>query len=120
MPNDESARVVVLAAEGKAFCAGHDLKEMRAKPSLEYYERLFAQCSDDDAQHPAIAGAGDRARSGHRDCGRLSVGGDVRSRRRVEHRKVRRQRRKSWSLLFHTRRRAFAKCFAQGRRSRCL
>jgi enoyl-CoA hydratase/carnithine racemase len=43
---DESARVIVLAAEGKAFCAGHDLKEMRAKPSLEYYERLFSQCSE--------------------------------------------------------------------------
>jgi enoyl-CoA hydratase/carnithine racemase len=43
---DESARVVVLAAEGKAFCAGHDLKEMRRKPSLEYYERLFGQCSE--------------------------------------------------------------------------
>jgi len=41
---DESARVIVLAAEGKAFCAGHDLKEMRAKPSLEYYEQLFSQC----------------------------------------------------------------------------
>jgi enoyl-CoA hydratase/carnithine racemase len=41
---DKSIRVVVLAAEGKAFCAGHDLKEMRAKPSLEYYERLFNQC----------------------------------------------------------------------------
>jgi enoyl-CoA hydratase/carnithine racemase len=43
---DEAARVVVLAAEGKAFCAGHDLKEMRGKPSLEYYERLFSQCSE--------------------------------------------------------------------------
>ena len=43
---DESVRVVVLAAQGKAFCAGHDLKEMRAAPSLDYYERLFAQCSD--------------------------------------------------------------------------
>src|SRR5206468_7278411 len=43
---DESVRVVILAAEGKAFCAGHDLKEMRAAPSLDYYERLFAQCSD--------------------------------------------------------------------------
>ena len=43
---DESVRVVVLAAEGKAFCAGHDLKEMRAKPSLHYYERLFSQCSE--------------------------------------------------------------------------
>jgi enoyl-CoA hydratase/carnithine racemase len=42
---DETARVVVLAASGKAFCAGHDLKEMRAKPSLDYYQRLFAQCA---------------------------------------------------------------------------
>ncbi len=41
---DESARVVVLAAQGKAFCAGHDLKEMRARPSLPYYRELFAQC----------------------------------------------------------------------------
>ncbi|CAM5797030.1 enoyl-CoA hydratase [Rhizobacter fulvus] len=41
---DASARVVVLAASGKAFCAGHDLKEMRAAPSLDYYQRLFAQC----------------------------------------------------------------------------
>ena len=41
---DETARVVVIAAAGKAFCAGHDLKEMRAEPSQAYYERLFAQC----------------------------------------------------------------------------
>jgi enoyl-CoA hydratase/carnithine racemase len=44
--SDESVRVIVIAAEGKAFCAGHDLKEMRADPSAEYYERLFAECSD--------------------------------------------------------------------------
>jgi enoyl-CoA hydratase/carnithine racemase len=43
---DDSVRVVVIAAAGKAFCAGHDLKEMRADPSREYYERLFTQCSD--------------------------------------------------------------------------
>jgi enoyl-CoA hydratase/carnithine racemase len=41
---DGTARVVVLQAAGKAFCAGHDLKEMRAAPSQAYYERLFAQC----------------------------------------------------------------------------
>ena len=46
LAEDESVRVIVLAAEGKAFCAGHDLKEMRAKPSLEYYERLFSKCSE--------------------------------------------------------------------------
>jgi enoyl-CoA hydratase/carnithine racemase len=44
LAGDESARVVVLAASGKAYCAGHDLKEMRAEPSQGYYERLFAQC----------------------------------------------------------------------------
>ncbi|TLZ18463.1 MAG: enoyl-CoA hydratase, partial [Gammaproteobacteria bacterium] len=43
--SDASARVVVIAAVGKAFCAGHDLKEMRAQPSLEYYRGLFAQCT---------------------------------------------------------------------------
>jgi enoyl-CoA hydratase/carnithine racemase len=42
---DARARVVVIAAAGKAFCAGHDLKEMRAAPSLEYYDQLFSQCS---------------------------------------------------------------------------
>src|ERR1700757_4376355 len=45
LATDESVRVVVLTGEGKAFCAGHDLREMRAEPSQEYYERLFAQCS---------------------------------------------------------------------------
>ena len=45
LASDEGVRAVVLAAHGKAFCAGHDLKEMRAEPSLAYYERLFAQCT---------------------------------------------------------------------------
>lgn len=42
---DGQARVVVIAAEGRAFCAGHDLKEMRAHPELAYYQALFARCS---------------------------------------------------------------------------
>lgn len=42
---DRSVRVVVLAAAGKAFCAGHDLKEMRASPRQAYYEWLFKTCS---------------------------------------------------------------------------
>jgi enoyl-CoA hydratase/carnithine racemase len=45
LAQDASVRVVVLAASGKAFCAGHDLKEMRAAPSLAYYQKLFSQCS---------------------------------------------------------------------------
>ena len=42
---DDTLRVVVLAAAGKAFCPGHNLKEMIAEPGLAYYQRLFAQCS---------------------------------------------------------------------------
>ena len=45
LSQDATARVLVLAAAGRAFCAGHDLKEMRAQPSLDYYQRLFAQCA---------------------------------------------------------------------------
>jgi len=43
--DDDSIRVVILAAAGRAFCAGHDLKQMRAQPSEEYYKKLFNQCS---------------------------------------------------------------------------
>ena len=42
---DATARLVVIAAAGKAFCAGHNLKDMRANPELAYYQNLFAQCT---------------------------------------------------------------------------
>ena len=42
---DETVRAVVIAANGPAFCAGHDLKEMRANPDEKYYQDLFGQCS---------------------------------------------------------------------------
>jgi enoyl-CoA hydratase/carnithine racemase len=42
---DASVGVVVLGGSGKAFCAGHDLKQMKANPSLSYYRRLFDDCS---------------------------------------------------------------------------
>jgi len=42
---DDGVRVVVLAGAGKAFCAGHNLKDMAAHPDLAWYQQLFAQCS---------------------------------------------------------------------------
>lgn len=45
LAQDASMRAVVLGAAGKAFCAGHQLKEMIATPGLAYYQQLFAQCS---------------------------------------------------------------------------
>lgn len=44
LANDGSVRCVVLGAEGRAFCAGHDLKQMRANPDKAYYQELFARC----------------------------------------------------------------------------
>ena len=43
---DPAVRVVVLSAAGPAFCAGHDLREMRADPRRAAYEKIFAQCSE--------------------------------------------------------------------------
>ena len=42
---DSGIRVVVIQANGKAFCAGHNLKEMRATPDRAFQDALFNQCS---------------------------------------------------------------------------
>src|SRR5207248_8706662 len=42
---DKECRVVVITGAGPAFCAGHDLRELRADPSRAAYERIFAECS---------------------------------------------------------------------------
>ena len=42
---DPAVRVVVIGGAGSAFCAGHDLREIRANSSPEFYAALFAQCS---------------------------------------------------------------------------
>ena len=42
---DNRVRVVILAAAGKGFCAGHDIKEIRALQELPKIEQLFARCS---------------------------------------------------------------------------
>ncbi|MFM7332449.1 MAG: enoyl-CoA hydratase [Brachymonas sp.] len=42
---DSQIRAVVISAQGKAFCAGHNLKDMAAKQELAFYQALFEQCS---------------------------------------------------------------------------
>ncbi|MCE9664751.1 enoyl-CoA hydratase [Halomonas sp. M5N1S17] len=46
LAEDDAVRCVVIAATGKAFCAGHDLKQMRANPDEAYYRSLFAHCGE--------------------------------------------------------------------------
>ena len=41
---DESVRVLIIDARGKAFCAGHDLKEMRSSEDRAFHQALFRQC----------------------------------------------------------------------------
>src|SRR3546814_8374411 len=42
---DRSVKAVIIGAAGPGFCAGHDLKEIRASPGRQQYEALFRQCS---------------------------------------------------------------------------
>jgi enoyl-CoA hydratase/carnithine racemase len=43
--DDPAIHVVVIAGAGPAFCAGHDLREMRARPQREAYAETFGLCS---------------------------------------------------------------------------
>jgi enoyl-CoA hydratase/carnithine racemase len=45
LATDKEARVLVLAANGRGFCAGHDLKELRAHPDAAWQRELFDACS---------------------------------------------------------------------------
>ena len=42
---DSEVRVVVIAGRGRAFSAGHDLKQMREHPEKAYYQELFGRCA---------------------------------------------------------------------------
>ncbi|MDE2228210.1 MAG: enoyl-CoA hydratase [Alphaproteobacteria bacterium] len=45
LARDDAIKVVVIGANGPGFCAGHDLREMRANPGRQHYEAVFRQCA---------------------------------------------------------------------------
>jgi len=60
MAYDEKVRVVIIGGAGSAFCAGHDLKELRADPTPEFYNKVFGlagrvMLAIADFQRPVIA-----------------------------------------------------------------
>ena len=42
---DSAVRAIIIAASGSVFCAGHDLREVRAKSGIDDYRDLFSRCS---------------------------------------------------------------------------
>ncbi len=50
---DDDTRVVILAAEGKAFCAGHDLRQMQAM-APDQLAHLFDRCAHLMQMIPAL------------------------------------------------------------------
>ncbi|KAI1724100.1 enoyl-CoA hydratase/isomerase domain-containing protein [Ditylenchus destructor] len=46
LDKNEAMRVVILAAEGPAFSAGHDLKELTERPGVDYHKKVFKKCTE--------------------------------------------------------------------------
>lgn len=44
LAREPGLRCVILESAGRAFCAGHDLREMRSQPAFDYYLALFRKC----------------------------------------------------------------------------
>ena len=114
LDRDESVRVVIIGAQGRAFCPGHDLKQMKANPThrvLPPAVRAVHEADDDDSAFPS---ARDRTSAWHRNRGRLPAGGDVRPRGcgfRCEVRRIGHQRR---LVLRDARRGIESQCRPQG------
>jgi enoyl-CoA hydratase/carnithine racemase len=43
---DPAVKALVVAGNGPAFCAGHDLRELRANPTRDFYEQVFGRCAE--------------------------------------------------------------------------
>ena len=102
--DDASVRAVVIAANGPAFSAGHDMKELTARRTdadrgRAYFARDHERLQRDDAGHRASAEAGGRRGPGRRHRRRMPAGGKLRSRGRLGGRDLRHARRRYRAVL---------------------
>ena len=86
--HDDSVRAVVLAANGPAFSAGHDLKELSrhrsdADGGRAYFKHIMRTVQRHDAADRHAAAAGHRRGAGDRNGGGLPAGGELRPRGRL-------------------------------------
>ena len=117
--HDRTVRAVMLAANGPAFSAGHDLKELNARRSDDdrgraYFKHIMGLCSGVMQQivtlpQPVIA-----AVQAHRDRCRLPARGQLRSRRRLA---APRNSRRPASISACSARRPWWRCRATSRAS---
>ncbi|MFO0823412.1 MAG: enoyl-CoA hydratase-related protein [Gemmataceae bacterium] len=82
LADDVTVRAVVLGASGKAFCAGHDLKEMR-RAVARVLPDTVRPVHRGDARGPAAPGPGDRSVHGIATAAGCQLGRDVTSRWRA-------------------------------------
>ena len=102
--DDASVRAVVIAANGPAFSAGHDMKELTARRTdadrgRAYFARDHDRLQRDDAGHRPPAEAGGRRGPGRRHRRRLPAGGKLRSRGGLGGRDLRHARRRYRAVL---------------------
>ena len=119
-PPTTRVRAVVLAANGPAFCAGHDLKELTARRAdadggRAYFARIMDALQRADAGDRAPAAAGHRRGAGRRDRGRLPAGRELRSRGRLRDGALLHARRQYRPVLLDADGGAVAQCRAQAR-----
>ena len=118
--HDASVRAVVLAANGPAFSAGHDLKELNSHRAdhdrgRAYFKHIMTTCSAMMQQIVTHAAAGHRRGAGDRHRRRLPAGRELRPRGRLADRQVRHARRQYRPVLLDADGRACAQRVAQAR-----
>ena len=92
---------MVIAGAGPAFCAGHDLREIRSTPDRAAYEAVFALCSRLMQRIVRLPEAGDRPGHGVATAAGCQLVASRRPRDRRRHRALRHARGEYRTVLLH-------------------